>query len=515
MDHYEQETEKSRKLDLKLLKRLFSYMKPFMFLIILSVTVILAITIIELIKPVVIGQAIDKFINGYKNPFIITHEITSNTIEFKSLFLKSVKIDKINSFFRDNNLKYASIVYYNNNYYLFTDLNYEEINYITNLKKIEISNNSILFNDKKLSGILLTSDDLKILRKGDYYGIVIFSIVFLVILIIGFILNYLQVILLQFTGQKIIYNIRSDIFTHIISLPLSFFDKNPVGRIVTRITNDTETLNEFYTNVIVNLSRNALLVIGIFIVLLITNSILALIALSVIPLIIIFTIFFRKLARSNYRIMRKVLASLNSFLSENISGMKIIQLFNVEKKKYDEFDKISTDLYKSYKKEIVLFGIFRPAMFMLYIIALCLTLVFGGMNVINNVISFGTLFIFIMYIGRFFDPIMELAEQFNILQSAMASSERIFEILDEELLIKDSPDSIEINNLKNSIEFKNVWFAYNNEDWVLKDVSFQINHGEIIALVGSTGSGKTTIINLLTRYYEIQKGEILIDGVNI
>ena len=239
------------------------------------------------------------------------------------------------------------------------------------------------------------------------------------------------------------------------------------------------------------------------------------ISFSILPVVLLTTILFRNIARKNYRKIRRVISSVNVFLSENISGMKILHIFNLQKKKYKEFEKISNELKKSYIKEIALFGVFRPLMYIFYSLSLTLIIYFGGVGVIRGTISFGLLFVFIYYIRLLFDPIQELAEQFNILQSAMASSEKIFEILDTKNEIKIADNPIKLDNLKGEIVFKNVWFAYNDDDWILKDISFKISSGESVAFVGATGSGKTTIINLLCRYYDIQKGEILLDGINI
>lgn len=361
--------------------------------------------------------------------------------------------------------------------------------------------------------IKISIDDY--IAVGNKEGLKNISLIFLLTIIAGFVFNYIQVYLLFYAGQKIIYNMRQELFSHLLRLSLSFFDKNPVGRLVTRVTNDMENLNEMYTAVLVNLFKDIFLLLGIIIIMLKMNWQVALVSFTVIPLIAISAAIFRKESRKAYRQVKVKLAKINSTLSENISGMKIIQMFSREDFKYDEFVGINKEHKQASMRELIVFAIFRPSLDLLYSLALALLIWYGGGKVLQGTLPFGVLFAFVNYIDQFFKPINDLSEKFNILQSAMASAERIFLLLDEEETIKNPENPIPLDKVKGKIEFKNVWFAYQNENWVLKDVSFTINPGETTAFVGATGAGKTSIISLITRLYDIQKGEILIDGKNI
>ena len=334
-------------------------------------------------------------------------------------------------------------------------------------------------------------------------------------IVLGSIVNYAQTIILQITGQSIIYNIREEIFTHLEYQDINYLNSTPTGAFVTRVTNDTNTLNEMYTSVIVSFFKNILMVIGIVIAMFLLNVQLTLYVLIVVPFIILFSFIFRRYSRKAYREVRANLSKVNAFLAEHLSGMKIIQIFNQEKAKFNEFDARNTKLKKSYYKQILTFGIYRPTMYLLYMTATIIIYYTGGLDVIEGVITIGVLISFQNYIGRFFEPIQQLAEQFNILQSAFASSERIFGILDSEPTIVDEEDAIELTEMKGKIEFRNVWFAYIKDEWILRDVSFTVDAKESVAFVGATGAGKTTILALITRNYDIQKGQILIDGIDV
>lgn len=338
---------------------------------------------------------------------------------------------------------------------------------------------------------------------------------YIVVLLLLFVCNRIQYILLQSTGQKIIYTIRNELFTHMESLSMRFFDLTPVGKIVTRITNDVEALNDMYSNILIKLFKNVIKIIGLAVVMLVLDVKMALLSFVLVPAVIVLTVIFKRISRRTYQITRTKITALNTFLSENISGMKIIQIFNREKEKNNEFAGKSEELYQANYREMMVFAIFRPSIYMLSVLALVIVLAGGSTSVFAGTLSIGTLYIFLQYINTFFEPIQELAEQFSTLQSAIASAEKIFTLLDVKPTVKDPQDPVKLDAIKGRIEFKHVWFAYDGEDYILKDVSFTIEPGQKVAFVGATGAGKSSILNLIGRYYDIQKGEILLDGVDI
>jgi len=351
--------------------------------------------------------------------------------------------------------------------------------------------------------------------SADFSEIAGLSVQYIIVLVLGFLFNFLNTWILQLTGQTIIYNIREEVFAHIHKLSMRFFDITPVGKIVTRVTNDVEALNEMYTQILVRLIKNIAKILGLMLVMFLLNVRLALLALCLMPLIVVLTIVFKTISKTTYRIVRTKLTALNTYLSEHLSGMKVIQIFAKEKEKDMEFKGRARDLFHASYREMLVFAVFRPLMYILSIVALCIILGVGSNIVLEGVITAGTLYIFSDYIRSFFEPIQELAEQFSTLQSAMASAEKIFTILDEEPMVKNPEQPVELGAVKGRIEFENVWFAYQGEDWILKDVSFTIEPGQRVAFVGATGAGKSSILNLIGRYYDVQKGRITIDGVDI
>jgi len=341
------------------------------------------------------------------------------------------------------------------------------------------------------------------------------------LLIVTMLCSYLQAIILQKIGQKIISNIRMDLFKHIETLSHEQLNHIPVGKLVTRVCNDTNGVSMMFTNLIVNLVKNCFVILGVLVAMLCLNYMLTLMVLCFVPLIVLFTVIFRKFSRRAYRRVKDDTTDINTFLSENLSGIKITQFFNREDAKLEEFRKKNVKLGKSKYQQIFVFGIFRPMVFMLnHVSVLCLFFL-GAKGALDNtailgqVITSEIIVSFYMYISKFFTPIQGLAEQFNWLQSAFASAEKIFTIMDMKPTVVDEEDAIELTDIKGKIEFKNVWFAYVENEWILKDVSFTIEAKQTVAFVGSTGSGKTTILSLICRNYDIQKGQILIDGIDI
>ena len=351
--------------------------------------------------------------------------------------------------------------------------------------------------------------------RGDYQVILDTAIKYGIVLILSLIFNVSQTWILQKTGQRIILTVRKDLYAHIQSLSSRYFDLTPVGKLVTRVTNDVEALDEMYSGILVRLFRNIVKILGLAAVMLLMDWQLALISFVLLPLVAVLTVIFRKIARSTYRITRARLTDINTFLSENISGMRIIQIFGREKRKYEEFEDKSHKLYKAFYREMLVFAICRPLIYILSILALMIVLGVGSREVLGGVISIGTLYIFSQYIQSFFEPIQELAEQFSTLQSSLASAEKIFTIMDEAVLVPEADQPVKLPDILGRIEFSHVWFAYDNENYVLRDVSFVIEPGQSVAFVGATGAGKSSILNLIGRYYDIQKGNIYIDGVDI
>lgn len=352
-------------------------------------------------------------------------------------------------------------------------------------------------------------------ENADYSILTDVCVRYGIVLLLSFVLNITQTWLLQKTGQSIILTVRLELYRHLQSLSSRFFDLTPVGKLVTRVTNDVEALDEMYSGILVRLFRNVIKIIGLGTVMLLMNARLALISFLLLPIVTVITILFRKIARATYRVTRSRLTDLNTFLSENLSGMRIIRIFGREQRKYEEFEGKSTKLFRAFYREMLVFAIFRPLIYVLSILALVVVLGVGSTEVLRDMISIGTLFIFAQYIQSFFDPIQELAEQFSTLQSSLASAEKIFTILDDDTILQEAEDPVVLPKIVGRIEFDHVWFAYDNENYVLRDVSFVIEPGQRVAFVGATGAGKSSILNLIGRYYDIQKGRITIDGVDI
>ena len=351
--------------------------------------------------------------------------------------------------------------------------------------------------------------------------LLLYIALYAVILITSLVFQYIQAILLQKIGQKILSALREDVFTHIEGLSHAQLNHMPVGKLVTRVTNDTNAISMMFTQILTNLVKNIFLVVAIIIAMFLLNYALTLMVLCFVPFIFFFTLIFRKFSRRVFRRVKDGTTDINTFLSENLSGIKIIQIFNQEQRKKREFVAKNNKLGKAMRDQILVFSVFRPIIYMLYISSVLCLFYFSakgyikGIGFMGTVITADVLVSFYMYIQTFFDPIQNLADQFNRLQSAFASAEKIFTIMDMKPEIVDSEGAIELEHVEGNIEFKNVWFAYEGEEWVLKDVSFKIKAKDTVAFVGSTGSGKTTILSLICRNYDIQRGQILIDGIDI
>lgn len=500
------------------MKRLLGYLKPHKWVMTAATLLVLLIIVVELYRPIIIGGAIDNYIDGYRQTFRISDEDAPGAVPYKGVYLTRdfghpEVVDENN----DSEIAggttappggYYQMFLYQDQYYMAENVTLEEA------AALKDADGETLRDYVSRNGIPLKTEELKELRRYDFTGILRSAGLYLIMLLLGFVLNAADIWMLQKMGQSIIYQMREDVFGHIHSLSLNFFNTTPVGKLVTRVSNDTEAVNELFTTILVKLFKNIVKIIGYGIVMISINLHMAVISFLLLPLVTVLTFFFRHLSRKAYQLTRVRITELNTFLSEHISGMRLIQIFAREKRKYEEFEQKSRALYRANWREVMIFGIFRPSIYMVSVLAMILVIGTGSSLVLKGALSIGTLFVFISYISSFFEPIQELAEQFGTLQSSLASAEKIFSILDEKPEIVNSPSPADVQ-IRGRIEFKHVWFAYEKDDYILKDVSFTIEPGEKAAFVGATGAGKSSILNLIGRYFDIQKGEILIDGVNI
>lgn len=486
MDHLQEEQTLGKAYDSKLMRRLLRYAKPYWALIGLSILLLLIISVTDLARPYLVKVAIDDHIMGANREYVVI----------------------------DEGIEHPSVVVIQGRTLIREDRLQDRIGGMR-FKLVKEDGQHFLQSTTDQRSLEITQEEAKLLRAWDTDRIVRLGGMLFLVLSVGFLLNYAQVYLLQYTGQRIVFDIRQELFTHIQSLSLAFFDGNPVGRLVTRVTNDTQNLHEMYTAVLVNLFKDVFMVVGIVIVMFRLNSRLAWVSLATLPIIVVLTAVFRIKARQAYRETRIRLARINSSFAENISGMRLVQIFKQEKRKFREFDQINSDHYQASMRELKVYAVFRPAMELVYSLAMAILIWAGGGQVLRGAVEFGVLYAFINYLEQFFRPINDLTEKYNILQASMASAERLFLILDEEQGIPQVENPRPMGEVQGRIEFRNVWFAYVGEEWVLRDVSFTVEPGQTVAFVGATGAGKSTIMNLLSRFYDIQKGQILIDGQDI
>ena len=482
------------------MKRLLKYLKPHKWTMTIATVLVLFIIGIELYRPIIIGDAIDDYINGYYQPYVETTQEAAGAVAYGDIWLtRNIS---------GSPKEYYQIMLYQNHYYMAEHLTEKQC------EKLKNGNAKEIKEQLEAGAQELDKSQLRELRKYDFSGILKAAALYLLVLLLGFVLNVADTWMLQKMGQDIIFKMREEVFEHIHSLSLNFFNTTPVGKLVTRVSNDTEAVNDLFSTILVKLFKNTVKIIGFAVVMLSINVKMALFSFVMLPLVTGLTFFFRHMSRVAYRITRNKITELNTFLSEHISGMKLIQIFAKEKEKYQEFEQKSMELYQANWREVMTFAVFRPSIYFLSVIATVIVIGSGSYFVLSGTLSLGTLFVFISYISSFFEPIQELAEQFGTLQSSLASGEKIFSILEEKPQIVTPVQPREVN-IQGKIEFRHVWFAYEKEDYILKDVSFVIEPGEKVAFVGATGAGKSSILNLIGRYFDIQKGEILIDGVNI
>ncbi len=513
-DYHFEETDIGKVFDLTIITRLFGLMRPYLKFLIVAVMFLIVAAGVEILYPYVTKIAIDDYIikNGRKvtslSPMTGFVEIDDTVYFATQKALEKIDAGLLRQWERDNAIS-------SERYYYFHKEN------VDNQTRRIIGSNPELFEVYESIIILsysnlkrLKSSDIAILRKRDFSGVVKIAIIFVVIIVIGAFANYAHIYLSQYAGQQFMHSIRSKVFKKLQYLDLAFFDKNPVGRLVTRATNDVEAINEAFTQVFARFLKDTLILIGIVAIMLSINLRLALISFIVIPFLLFAASYFRIRARAIYRKVRTKLAKVNATLQENLSGIRVIKIFSKENENLKRFDGVNEEYLNVNLKQVLLMSFFRPLIEIISSVGIGLVLYYGGGHVITGKVSLGVLVAFITYVEMFFRPIRELTESYTLLQSAMASSERIFLLLDEKIKIVSKEKAIKLEKIRGEIEFKNVWFKY-DKDWVLRDVSFRVFPGEHVAFVGPTGSGKTSIINLISRLYSIQKGNILVDGVDI
>lgn len=506
--------------DLQMLKRLFVYAKPFWRTIVLCIVMVFIIVIADLARPLLIKISIDDYIAGVNKPMLVVSVEKSERLE---LYGRTIHVDD-HVYVRVSpadiewgEVQFAvqkQIVHVDKKPYMIEGWIPPER---SKAEIIQAGNQYILMiEDQQFAATLMNAEQFELFRESDFRGFIILGFIFFITVIIASILNYYQTNLLQYTGQHIIFNIRQEMFQHLSRMSMSFFDRNPVGRLVVRLTSDTEAVNQLYSQVIVNLFKDIAILLGIVIIMLNLSVKLTLLTFTVIPILVIITFWFKIVVRKAQRRARVLLSTLNSYLAENLSGIRITQLFTREQRQYDQFEHHNQEYYKAGLRGSTINSIFQPTIGFVGHLAIALIIWYGGIRVIDGSITFGIVFAFTQYVTLFFKPLMSLAEKYNQIQTAMVGAERIFDMLDEKPEIEDSPNPKPLPaNVKGEIRFENVWFAYRGEDWVLRDINFTIRPGQSIAFVGATGAGKSSIIQLINRFYDIQKGRILIDGINI
>ncbi|MBT4364511.1 MAG: ABC transporter ATP-binding protein [Desulfobacterales bacterium] len=475
---YFEEEKLGKSYDVKLIRRLYPFTKTYWKWLLCSVLLMLIITVFDLSLPYITKIAIDRYIV----PGIETLSSDNNKERFYHVDISKKENREIVN-------KYKNL-------------------FNVNGKTALISYDILRQLDKK---------DIHILRKDDLNGVSILALILIIVVVMNFFINFIHVIIMEYTGQMIMHDLRLELFSHIQSLSISFYSRNPVGRLLTRVTNDVQNMHEMFTSVINFGFKDIFLLIGITIVLISTDFKLALFTFTVIPFVVLAALYFSKVARGAFRILRVKMAEINTMFSETIGGIKVIQLFRQEESNYQKFKKLNHENYVAGIKQIHVFAVFMPVIELLGAVSLAIVIMYGGGNVISEKFTLGSLVVFISYMKMFFRPLRDIAEKYNIMQNALASAERIFLILDNKDKLQQPLSSPEVNEIKKikEFEFDDVSFSYFPGEYVLKNISFKVNAGETIAVVGPTGSGKTTLINLIVRFYDTVSGSVLINGSNI
>ncbi|WP_438446433.1 ABC transporter ATP-binding protein [Gorillibacterium sp. sgz5001074] len=527
-----QEKEHTGLKDTQLLRRMTEYALPYWKSILVCLALAFLIVLAELARPYLLKIAIDDHINGLSKPMLTVSASEPGARDRLKAYgkdmmesggelyvrLKASEVSKLEGAVPSGMSK-VQIVETGGKHVL-----------IRGWLPGEADSLDLTLSEPQTKGGLLTlaaggvqygaqeldSATLQDFRSPDYRGFLTIGLLFLAAVAGGSLLTYWQNNLLQYTGQHIIFNIRQQLFAHLSKMSMSFFDRNPVGRLVVRVTQDTESLNQLYSQVIVNLVKDVIMILGVFVIMLQLSVKLSLIAFAVLPVLAVITVWYRTLIRDAQRRSRIILSRLNSFLAENLSGIRITQMFIREDRQREQFDHLNGDYYKAGMTGTVVNSIFQPAIGFLGNLSIALLLWYGGAKVLDGAVTFGVVYAFTHYIRQFFQPLQSLAEKYNQIQTAMVGADRIVDMLNEKPGITDHPEPVRLQEpVQGEIRFENVWFAYNAEEWVLKDVSFTIRPGQTVAFVGATGAGKSSIIQLINRFYDVQKGRITLDGTDI
>ena len=523
---YMEEGKLGKAYDLKLMARLGAFLKPYWLLIGLSLVLVLLMAALDLVVPYLTKEAIDRYIVVSAREVVLKRSDSADEKRLVGQYGKSlIPTGEAGRFlvppevFRSIDRKEVILfqksgLLTENRYYLFVPRNPREEEIVKNYPSaFEKAGDSWSISFDRMKE--LSKEDLLALRGADVEGIFKIAFFVLLILIANFALNFFQVYAMELAGQRVMHDLRMKVFSHVQNLSVSFFDKNPVGRLVTRLTNDIQNIHEMFTSVLVYLFKDIILLVGIVVVLLHFNRGFALVSFSVLPLIFITTLVFSRRSRDAFREVRLRIAQLNAYFQENFSGIKVVQLFRREEENRRRFNKINEGHYLANMRQISVMALFVPLIEVISSGAIGLLLWYGGGKVIQDAITLGVLVAFLSYMRMFFQPIRDLSEKYTILQSAMASMERIFLLLDQEEDKLRASVSPKRREMKGRIEFEKVSFSYNGEDKVLKEVSFSAQEGEVVAIVGATGAGKTSLIHLLERFYDVEEGAILIDGIDI
>jgi ABC-type multidrug transport system fused ATPase/permease subunit len=500
--------------DKNLLRNIWMYSKKYLFQIILTFIFLIIISFLQIVLPVISKTAIDNYIQKNYTAFHITDaslKIFEKNLSYSYktdslLFVPSRIITKDEYYAMKRDSVMLEEKYYPVDIKFKEYLSSEEIEY-------EVSTAYLFVEQNALRKMDVTH--LKEVRSKDISSVKKFALLYVILLIVSFLFNYMQVIILAIVSENIMYDMRDKMMKHLMSLSMDFFHKNPIGRLVTRATNDIAALRELFTDVFIYSAKDIITIIGVIIIMLKMSWKLTFVVLSTMPFVFLLLFLFQKFARGAYRDVRTTLAKVNAFLSESITGVSLIQAFHQEKESFDDFAVTGKNYYKANMRQLFVFSIFRPLIDVMSYITIAIMIYVGGRGIFNGEFTIGILFAFLSYIELFFRPIFDFSEKYNIYQSAMASSERIFLLFEEKSSIKEPENPVIPKNSFGKIEFKNVSFEYKKNEPVLKNVSFTIEPNSSAAFVGATGAGKTTIINLLMRYYDATEGEILIDGINI